>query len=88
MANYPMISIVLPLYNGRPFIEETLRSVEAQTASDAELVIVDDGSTDDGAAFAKELCQNSVSSVLRSANFISKANGGVAEARNVGIAES
>lgn len=88
MANYPMISIVLPLYNGRPFIEETLRSVEAQTTSDAELVIVDDGSTDDGAAFAKELCQNSASSVLRSANFISKANGGVAEARNVGIAES
>ncbi|MBR5946792.1 glycosyltransferase [bacterium] len=88
MANYPMISIVLPLYNGRPFIEETLRSVEAQTTSDAELVIVDDGSTDDGAAFAKELCQNSASSVLRSANFISKANGGVVEARNVGIAES
>ena len=88
MANYPLISIVLPLYNGRPFIEETLRSVEAQTLSDAELVLIDDGSTDDGAAFAKEICQSSSSSVLRSANFIGKANGGVAEARNVGIAES
>lgn len=88
MANYPLISIVLPLYNGRPFIEETLRSVEAQTLSDAELVLIDDGSTDDGAAFAREICQSSSSPVLRSANFIGKANGGVAEARNVGIAES
>ena len=49
MANYPLISIVLPLYNGRPFIEETLRSVEAQTLSDAELVLIDDGSTDETA---------------------------------------
>ena len=88
MANYPMISIVLPLYNGRPFIEETLRSVEAQTFCDAELVLIDDGSTDGGADAAEEILRGSSSSVLRSAKLIKKTNGGVAEARNVGIAES
>ena len=42
------ISIVTPVYNKAEYIEETLRSVEAQTCRDWELILVDDGSTDEG----------------------------------------
>ena len=83
-----MISIVLPLFNGRAFIEETLRSLETQTYWDAELIVVDDGSTDDGAELAEKICRESSSPILRSLKLIKKANGGVAEARNVGIKEA
>lgn len=84
----PLVSIVLPLYNGRPFVEETLRSVAEQDFGEAELVVVDDGSTDDGPAFVKEFCASSPSPVLRSLKFIREENAGVAAARNRGIRES
>jgi glycosyltransferase involved in cell wall biosynthesis len=43
----PRVSVLLPVHNGERFLEETLRSISAQTYEDLELVVVDDGSTDD-----------------------------------------
>jgi glycosyltransferase involved in cell wall biosynthesis len=43
----PKVSICIPTYNGGPYLDETLRSVAAQTFGDYEVIIVDDGSTDD-----------------------------------------
>ncbi|MDO4196373.1 MAG: SDR family NAD(P)-dependent oxidoreductase, partial [Prevotellaceae bacterium] len=45
--NLPSVSIITPTYNCGPFIEETIRSVQAQTFQDWEMIIVDDGSKDD-----------------------------------------
>jgi glycosyltransferase involved in cell wall biosynthesis len=45
----PLLTIGLPVYNAAPFLEDTLRSVFAQTVSDWELIAVDDGSTDGSA---------------------------------------
>ena len=84
----PLVSIVLPLYNGRPFIEETLRSVSEQNFQEAELVVVDDGSTDDGPAFVQEFCCADASPILKSLRLIREENAGVAAARNRGIKES
>jgi glycosyltransferase involved in cell wall biosynthesis len=51
----PTTSIVIPTYNRRALLEETLRSVLVQTRQDFEAIVVDDGSTDDTVAFLEAL---------------------------------
>lgn len=84
----PLISIVLPLYNGRAHVAETLASLAAQTIQDAELIVVDDGSTDDSAALVQEMCNASASPILQRLTLVRQANQGVAGARNAGIAQA
>ena len=78
----PTISAVIPLYNGARFIEESLDSVFAQVLPPDEVIVVDDGSTDDGAAVVERLAQTRPITLLR------KPNGGQSSARNFGIAHS
>ena len=76
-----MISVVIPLYNKEKSIRATLDSVCAQTYSDFEVIVVDDGSTDEGGAIAEQYLDNRV-------RVIHKPNAGVCSARNRGIQES
>ncbi len=69
------VSVVIPAYNARVFLAETLASVFAQTLPPAEIIVVDDGSTDDTAGIARDL----------GVTVISRANGGISAARNAGI---
>jgi glycosyltransferase involved in cell wall biosynthesis len=78
MTPGPRVSVVIPLYQAARFIKETLDSVAAQSSPAAEVLVVDDGSTDDGASIA--LAHALKPRVLR------KTNGGPASARNAGIA--
>lgn len=76
----PAVSIVIPAYNAARFLEAAIASVRAQRFADAELVIVDDGSTDDTAERAAELAPDAV--------LIRQPNGGPARARNRAIAHA
>ena len=77
-----LISAVIPLYNGAPYIEQALHSVFAQTVPPAEIIVVDDGSTDDGVAIVERLAAAHPIRLYR------KPNGGQSAARNYGIARA
>lgn len=76
-----IFSVVIPLYNKRRFIEQTLRSVREQTVQDFEVIVVDDGSTDDGALLAQQYAGH-----WPHFRCIHQTNAGVSAARNTGIA--
>ena len=75
------VSIVIPLYNKAPYIERALHSIRAQTLSDFEVIVVDDGSTDDGASIVAAYSDPRV-------RLIRQSNAGPGPARNAGIAEA
>jgi len=75
------VTVVIPLYNKAGEIRRCLDSVFAQSVTDFSVLVVDDGSTDDGPALV-EAAGNSRVSVIR------QANQGASSARNRGIAES
>ena len=75
------ISVIIPLYNKEREIGDTLRSVLAQTLPPAEIVVVDDGSTDGSAARVEEIG----SPLIR---LIRQENRGVSAARNRAMAGS
>jgi len=79
----PLVSVVVPAWNSAGTLGETLRSVAAQTHSNLEIIIVDDGSTDSTVDVAAAFCASEPR-----ASLICKANGGVGSARNRGIEEA
>ena len=78
-------SVVIPVYNGQGHIHRSVESVLAQSFEDYEIVIVNDGSTDDTAAVVRALAEKERTGRVR---LIERENGGVAAARNTGIKES
>ena len=78
----PLVSIVTPVYNAAQFLPETLASVRAQTMTDWEQILVDDGSTDNSVAIAEAASRgDSRFRLLRTPQ-----NGGPTVARNMGLA--
>ncbi|MFV0389623.1 MAG: glycosyltransferase family 2 protein [Pyrinomonadaceae bacterium] len=77
MSKMPLVSVVIPAYNAVRFVNATIDSVLAQTFQDLEILVVDDGSTDN----TKEILGNYGDKI----RFLPKKNGGVSSARNYGI---
>jgi len=75
----PLVSVVIPAYNAARTIRQTIDSALAQPLADLEVIVVDDGSTDDTAAVVDAIPDPRV-------RLHRQANAGVAAARNAGIA--
>lgn len=82
MLNH-LVSVVVPVYNGAPYLEKTIESILAQDYSALEIVLVNDGSSDDSAELMDKLAQQD-----ERIRPFHKENGGVACARNFGISQA
>lgn len=80
MENKGLVSVIIPVYNVRPYIEEALDSVLAQSYKDLEILVIDDGSTDGSG----EVCDRYAEKDERIRVF-HQANRIVGAARNVGL---
>lgn len=81
MNKSPLVSIVMPAYNSAAFIVESIRSVQEQSYSNWELLVIDDASQDETVEMVQELVQNDSRIRLHSL----PANQGAGFARNIGI---
>ena len=76
----PLISIIIPVYNVQDYLEKCIHSIMNQTIQDIEIILVNDGSTDNSG----EICDLYASKDSR-IQVIHKINGGLSDARNIGI---
>lgn len=80
--NNPKVSIIIPVYNVKNYLDKCVKSVLNQTLKEIEVIIVDDGSTDgSGQICDSYLTDNRV-------RVIHKPNGGLSDARNTGVMEA
>lgn len=76
-------SVIIPLYNKAPYVAKAIQSVLAQTFTDYELIVVDDGSKDNSAEIVAHVIENH-----NNCSLIKQENAGVSMARNNGVAAS
>ena len=76
----PLVSVIVPIYNAAPFLQETLDSILASTYRPLEVVMVDDGSCDDSLSIAQKYCTQHTECQV-----IAQENRGVSAARNAAI---
>lgn len=79
-SDSPVVSVILPCYNDGKWLDESIRSIVDQTYQHWELLIVDDGSTDETARVTKQWCERD-----SRVGLISISRKGIAEALNTGI---
>ena len=78
-----MISVIIPVYNVENYLEECLNSVQHQTYTNIEVILVNDGSTDNSKMICERYCQED-----RRFHLISQTNQGQSVARNTGVVAS
>lgn len=81
--NTPKVSILIPCYNSEGFIAETLKSCVSQTYTNIEIIVVDDGSTDNSVALVKEWSYK-----YDNINLYIESNSGACHARNIAFRKS
>ncbi|WP_247744772.1 glycosyltransferase [Shimia sp. R11_0] len=76
----PTVSIIVPVYNVSDHVLSCLESLQAQTWTDVEVLVIDDGSTDESGDIAEKFCQSDARF-----HFFRQANLGLSGARNTGL---
>ena len=79
-SNKPLLTVIIPYYNRSDLITETIESIESQSRKDFKILVIDDGSSDNG----KEIIEN-LNKKYNNIQYVYKENGGVSSARNRGI---
>ena len=79
-TNNPLLSIVVPVYKVEPYLEKCVNSILAQTYSNLEIILIDDGSPDNCGKICDDFTQKDSRVFV-----IHKSNGGLSSARNAGI---
>jgi glycosyltransferase involved in cell wall biosynthesis len=74
----PLVSVIIPCYNGEAYLEETITSALLQTHKNVEILVIDDGSTDASSAIAQKM----------PVRYVRQENRGLTASRNRGIRES
>src|SRR5258707_6910126 len=77
----PRVSVVMTCFNHQHFVKTAIESIIAQSYSDWELIVVDDGSKDDSAAIIRSVKDSRI-------HIVCKTNGGPSDAANVGISQA
>ena len=80
LNSIPLISVIIPVYNGEKYVAEAVNSLLNQPCKDLEIVIVNDGSKDNTDVICKKLAEQNAN-----IKYIAKENGGVSSARNLGV---
>lgn len=80
-----LISIIVPVYNTSKYIEKCLESIKIAKTKDCEVIIVNDGSTDDCESIIKRFIKNQPKDEQKNYKYIYKENKGLADTKNVGI---
>jgi len=78
--NKPLVSVIMPIYNGEKWLLTSLKSLVDQTFKNFEILLINDGSTD----ASEKICQSFAEQDTR-AHYFYKKNGGVSSARNLGL---
>lgn len=82
-ANTPLISIIVPVYNIIPYLPRCVESLQRQTYRNLEILLIDDGSTDDTPALCDRLAESD-----ERIRVFHKENGGPSSARNFGLSQA
>ncbi len=77
----PKVSIIVPVYNVENYIDKCLESLVNQTLQDIEIIVVNDGSTDNSEIIIKSYIDKYPEKI----KYITKQNGGLSDARNYGM---
>ena len=79
----PLISVIVPVYNVQAYLAQCVESIQLQTYTNLEIVLVDDGSTDGSGDMCDELSREDARIMA-----VHKENGGLSDARNYGVSVS
>lgn len=80
MENKPLISVIVPVYNVQKYVRKSVESILQQTYKNLEIILVDDGSTDESGKICDTLARSD-----NRVTVIHKKNGGLSDARNAGL---
>lgn len=79
----PLVSVIVPAYNVAPYIKKCLTSIQAQTYKNLEIIVINDGSTDETGEIVKQIVDKDIRILYKK-----QENHGVSYARNLGLEES